>query len=145
MKKPGENRPPQGRKRILVVDDDHLMVDALCLFLGLEGFDVIAAYSGMGALNEIEMSAPDAIILDIQLPVLDGWQVCRHLRSAKGDRITPIIVLTGLVDHKWREVMMEAGADEFIPKPCDFRELSSLVSRLTGDGVEAGASETGRD
>ncbi|MBU1671117.1 MAG: response regulator [Actinobacteria bacterium] len=145
MKKPGATALPATRKRVLVADDDHMLVEALCLFLGLEGFEVISAQSGMGALNEIEMSSPDAVILDISMPVLDGAQVCRHLRNVMGDRNTPVIVLTGLVDQRWRKLMSEAGADEFVPKPCDFKELSSLVSRLTGDGVEAEVSETGRD
>jgi DNA-binding response OmpR family regulator len=139
MKKPGAMPGPQYRKRVLVVDDDPIMVEALSLFLELEGFEVAAAYNGMGALNEIEMSAPDAVILDIRLPVLDGSEVCHHLRSRRGDRRTPIIVFTGLADKKWRTVMMDAGADEFISKPCDFKVLSSAVQRLTGDGAPADA------
>lgn len=123
---------PESRKRVLIVDDDPTMARALSLYMSLEGFECSVANNGMSALNEIELFPPDAVILDIRLPVLDGFAVCSHLRNGIQDNETPVIVLTGLPSADWREDMYEAGANEFFTKPCDFSELLKAVRRSTG-------------
>lgn len=115
------------RHRLLVVDDDDGMVRALSLFLRLEGFDVITADNGGSALAEIELSSPDAVILDLRLPVMGGKEVCLYLRNRIGDHHTPVIVLTGMSEREWRDSMLSAGANEFITKPCDVKKLTASL------------------
>lgn len=120
-----------GRKHILVVDDDRDLVRGLELYLRLEGFDVSCAYGGAGAIEEMSVSNPSAVILDIMMPDIDGVDVCHHIRDDMGDRDTPLIILTALCDSETRRESFDAGADEYVTKPCDFGRLCSTVEQLT--------------
>ncbi len=119
------------RKHVLIVDDDRDLVRGLELYLRLEGFDVSCAYGGAGAIEKMSASKPSAVILDIRMPGIDGVEVCRHIREEMGDRDTPLIILTALCDSETRRELFEAGANEYVTKPCDFGLLCSTVEQLT--------------
>jgi two-component system OmpR family response regulator len=118
-------------KRVLLVDDDGDFVKILELYLRLSGLDVSCASCGKGALEELRLTAPSVVILDLLMPDIDGAQVCRYLRQDLGDKETPVIVLTALSDSKHRREMLQAGADEYFTKPCDLGLIYRTVERYT--------------
>jgi two-component system response regulator MprA len=117
-----------GRVRILVVDDDRSVRDALRRALTLGGYDVEAVEDGRQALTRLATSAPDALVLDLGLPELDGIEVCRRLRAA-GDR-TPILMLTARDAVTDRIDGLDAGADDYLVKPFDVGELKARIRAL---------------
>ncbi|HEX2016452.1 MAG TPA: response regulator, partial [Solirubrobacteraceae bacterium] len=101
--------------RMLIADDDRAVRDALRRVLSLAGYDVIVAEGGGEALTQARTAAPDAIVLDIGMPDLDGLQVCRALRDS-GDRV-PILMLTARDAVEDRIDGLDAGADDYLVKP----------------------------
>ncbi|WP_329462977.1 response regulator transcription factor [Streptomyces sp. NBC_01431] len=114
--------------RILVVDDEPEVRAAVEDGLAVEGYEVRGAVDGLAALSEVAAWRPDAIILDVMMPVLDGLGVCRQLR-AMGDR-TPVLVLTALDSVSERVDGLEAGADDYLVKPFALDELIARVRAL---------------
>ena len=114
--------------RILVGDDDKAVRDALRRALVLEGYEVELAEDGVSALRSLAHAAPDAVILDLQLPDIDGLEICRRLRTI-GDS-TPVLMLTarGAVDD--RVEGLDAGADDYLQKPFDLTELFARMRAL---------------
>src|SRR5215210_3092068 len=131
-----------GRVRILIVDDDRALRDALRRALVLGGYDTISANSGEGALAEATSAAPDAVVLDIGLPDIDGLEVCRRLRDA-GNRV-PILMLTARDAVSDRIDGLDAGADDYLVKPFDVGELKArlraLLRRVEADPEPDGLS-----
>jgi two-component system response regulator MprA len=101
--------------KILVVDDDPSVSGALNRALRLEGYEVAVAGDGPAALEEIAIRPPDAVVLDIQLPTLDGLEVCRRIRAAGDD--TPVLMLTARDAINDRVQGLDAGADDYLVKP----------------------------
>jgi two-component system, OmpR family, response regulator MprA len=129
--------------RLLVVDDDRALRDVLRRALSLSGYEVRLADSGSGALSEAAVSVPDAMVLDIGLPDIDGLEVCRLLRRER-NRL-PILMLTARAAVSDRIDGLDAGADDYLVKPFDVDELKAriraLLRRVGGDGdVEGGLS-----
>jgi DNA-binding response OmpR family regulator len=110
--------------RVLVVDDEHPILDFVELGLRYEGFEVDLARDGLGALAAVASRRPDLILLDLNLPGLDGLDVCRRIRQASD---VPIIMLTARGDVDDRVEGLEAGADDYLPKPFKFKELLARV------------------
>jgi len=110
--------------RILVVDDEDAILDFVELGLKYEGFEVELARDGQGALNAVASRRPDLILLDLNLPGIDGLDVCRRVRQASD---VPIIMLTARGDVDERVEGLEAGADDYLPKPFKFKELLARV------------------
>src|SRR5437764_12889841 len=110
---PADTRP----MRILVVDDDRVLRDALRRALTLGGSDVRLADGGYEGLAQVAESRPDAIVLDVLMPDVDGLEVCRRLRS-DGDR-TPVLMLTARDAVDDRIAGLDAGADDYLVKPFD--------------------------
>jgi two-component system response regulator MprA len=125
-----------GWVRILVVDDDRSVRDALRRALTLGGYEVDAVEDGREALTRLSTSSPDAVVLDIGLPEVDGLEVCRRVREA-GDR-TPILMLTARDAVSDRIDGLDAGADDYLVKPFDLGELKAriraLLRRANGGG-----------
>ena len=111
-------------KKILVVDDEKKIVDILKAYLEREGYTVVAAYDGRAALNLARSQSPDLIILDLMLPEVSGWDVCRELRK---DSDMPIIMLTARDDTTDKIIGLELGADDYVSKPFDPKEVVSRV------------------
>jgi DNA-binding response OmpR family regulator len=110
--------------RILVVDDEDAILDFVELGLRYEGFDVELARDGLEALASITNRRPDLILLDLNLPGLDGLDVCRRVRQMTD---VPIIMLTARGDVDERVEGLEAGADDYLPKPFKFKEVLARV------------------
>ncbi|WP_327282985.1 MULTISPECIES: response regulator transcription factor [unclassified Streptomyces] len=115
-------------QRILVVDDEPEVRAAVQDGLAVEGYEVRGAADGLAALSEVAGWQPDAVVLDVMMPVLDGLGVCRQLR-ALGDR-TPVLVLTALDSVSERVDGLEAGADDYLVKPFALDELVARVRAL---------------
>ena len=131
-----------GAVRILIVDDDRALRDALRRALVLGGYDTVPADSGEAALAEVTTSAPDAVVLDIGLPDMDGLEVCRRLRGA-GNRV-PVLMLTARDAVSDRIDGLDAGADDYLVKPFDVGELRArlraLLRRSRNDGDADGVA-----
>jgi two-component system OmpR family response regulator len=111
-------------KKILVVDDEKRIVEIVQAYLEREGYMVITAYDGKTALDLARRETPSLIILDLMLPELSGWDVCRTLRK---DSNVPIIMLTARDDTTDKIIGLELGADDYMTKPFDPKELVSRV------------------
>jgi len=113
--------------KILVVDDEKRIVDLVKIYLEREGFSVDEAFDGQQALDKILSSSYDLIILDLMLPIVDGWTVCKDIRQ-KYD--TPIIMLTARGEEFDKVLGFELGADDYVVKPFSPRELTARVKAL---------------
>jgi two-component system response regulator MprA len=114
--------------RVLVVDDDPSIVEALKRALTREGYGVTAADDGESAIEAVAADRPDAMILDVSMPKLDGLSVCRRLRG-EGDRL-PILVVTARHSLGDRVAGLDAGADDYLVKPFDLEELLARLRAL---------------
>jgi two-component system, OmpR family, response regulator MprA len=114
--------------RLLVVDDDPSVREALALVLDLNGFDVATACDGREAIRTLALDSPDAVILDVLMPGLDGLEVCRRMR-ATGNR-TPVLMLTARAEVSDRVAGLEAGADDYLAKPFAREELVARLRAL---------------
>ncbi|GAA2052371.1 response regulator transcription factor [Williamsia deligens] len=124
--------------RILVVDDDRAVRESLRRSLSFNGYTVDTASDGMEALDGIKSERPDAVVLDVMMPRLDGLEVCRRLRSTGDD--LPILVLTARDSVSERVSGLDAGADDYLPKPFALEELLARLRALlrrSGADVEA--------
>ena len=114
-------------RNILVVEDDNNISNLIKLYLHNAGFDVRIAADGGKAVEEYDKQAPDMVLLDIMLPVMDVWAVCAHIRE-KGK--TPIIMLTAKSDVGDRITGLEMGADDYLVKPFEMKELMARINAV---------------
>jgi DNA-binding response OmpR family regulator len=114
-------------EKVLVVEDEPTLVETLEYNLTRQGYDVCTAADGLAALEVARQEHPDLIVLDIMLPKLDGFEVCRILRREMN---VPILMLTARVDEVDRVVGLEMGADDYLTKPFSMRELLARVKAL---------------
>ena len=117
-------------KCILIVDDEERNLKLLALLLSGEGYRLVTARSGLEALEQAKRAIPDLILLDIMMPGLDGFEVCRRIRQDPAIRQVPVIMVTALEDRDSRIFGLEAGANEFLTKPVDGSELTVRVKNL---------------
>ena len=120
-------------KKILVVDDEVDLVETVRFPLEMEGFDVLVSYNGEDALNQARKESPDLIILDLMLPKLDGYKVCRLLKFDERYKHIPILMLTAKTQEKDKTLGMETGANEYITKPFDMEELTEMIKAYLKD------------
>lgn len=123
--------------RVLVVDDEEPILLLLSMALRHEGFEVETAATGADALSAAETFAPDAIVLDIMLPDIDGLQVLSRLRKS-GDRV-PVLFLTAKTDVEDRVAGLTAGGDDYVTKPFSLEELSARLRALVRRGNRVGS------
>lgn len=121
------------RPVVLVVEDDAEMNSLQREFLAVHGLDAVPAYTGTEALEECPRCHPDAILLDVMLPEMDGFETCRHLREAYGLQL-PIVMITALDSDDCRRRGMEAGADAYFTKPFDPKEVVQTIRLLMDRG-----------
>lgn len=114
--------------KVLVIDDDKGITDMLRLALPLKGFKVTAANSGREGIEAVRQHEPDAIILDLMIPDIDGWQVCRAIREFSQ---IPILVLSAVVDPEKVELVKRQGANEYLAKPAGLDQLVASLHKLT--------------
>lgn len=113
--------------KILVVDDDQNICELLRLYIEKEGFEVVIANDGRKALEMFEQENPDLIMLDIMLPELDGWQVCREIRKKSQ---CPIIMLTAKGEVFDKVLGLELGADDYVVKPFEAKEVIARIKAV---------------
>jgi putative two-component system response regulator len=116
--------------KILVVDDHAASRMTAVALLAVEGYEVVEAESGVMALELVTRSQPDLILLDVMMPGMDGFEVCRQLKQEEQTRLIPVIFITALNDRRSRIRGIEAGGDDFLTKPFDRLELAARVKSL---------------
>lgn len=115
-------------KKILIVDDDKNICDLLRLYLEKEGFGVILSHNGEEAVMKFHALKPDIVLLDIMLPGLDGWQVCREIRKKSN---VPIIMITAKSETFDKVLGLELGADDYVVKPFDTKEVIARIKAIS--------------
>lgn len=116
--------------RILIVDDESASRAALEMLLRREGFEVHDASDGSSALAECSSFRPDLVLLDVLMPGINGFEVCRRIKATPETRLTPVVLITGLSDTEDRIQGINAGADDFLSKPIDMNELLARTRSL---------------
>ncbi len=114
-------------KKILIVDDEVDLVETVRFPLEMEGYHVLVSYNGEDALNLARKENPDLILLDLMLPKLDGYKVCRLLKFDDRYKHIPILMLTAKTQEKDKALGMETGANEYITKPFEMDQLLKKV------------------
>ena len=118
--------------RILVVDDEIYIVHILDFSLGMEGYEVITALDGEQALEKLKTEKPDLIVLDIMMPKLDGYEVCKAIKSSPETRHIPVILLSAKGRNVDQKLGFDVGADDYITKPFSPRKLVDRINALLG-------------
>ncbi|HEY0076638.1 MAG TPA: response regulator [Abditibacteriaceae bacterium] len=121
---------PASFGRILIVDDTPLNVRLLSSILEIEGYSVVTASNGPDALKLVPETEPDVVLLDVMMPGMDGFEVCRRLRADAASAHLPVVMVTALQDMPNRVQALEAGADDFLTKPVDEVEVLARVKTL---------------
>ena len=127
---------------ILVVEDDKKTASLIKLYLEREGFKTVIAYDGRQALELAERHQPIFVILDLMLPLLDGWEVCRRLRQSSN---VPILMLTARGEEIDRISGLTLGADDYVVKPFSPRELVARVKAILRRGQHRGEKSRSRE
>jgi two-component system alkaline phosphatase synthesis response regulator PhoP len=126
--------------KVLVVEDERDVAELLRFNLAREGYEVVVALTGADALKHVRDNRPDIILLDIMVPQLNGWEVCRRLKHDAATGTIPVIMVTGRVDEGDKVLGFEMGADDYVTKPFSPRELlariRAVVRRGKADGPE---------
>jgi pilus assembly protein CpaE len=118
-------------KQILLVDDDEMLRKMMNALLTKQGFDVIAVADGQKALEQLKFASFDTILLDVMMPGMDGFAVCREIRANPATAHIPIIMLTALDSVENKVKGFESGADDYLSKPCDIAELVARINVMT--------------
>lgn len=127
-------------EKILIVDDDINICELLRLYLEKEGFETEVVTNGLQAIDKFNSTSPDLVLLDIMLPGLDGWQICREIRKTSQ---TPIIMLTAKGETFDKVLGLELGADDYITKPFETKEVMARIKavlRRSGAKTNSGDS-----
>jgi two-component system phosphate regulon response regulator PhoB len=126
------------KQRILIIEDERPLTDVLSYNLQREGYEAIVAHDGQEGLRKAQTLLPDAVLLDLMLPVRNGLEVCRELRSGDRTRALPIIMLTAKAEETDQVVGFSLGADDYVTKPFSVKVLmeriKALLRRREGDG-----------
>ena len=130
VEEPSRRRETSAVRRVLVVDDDPDILDALAEILEVEGYEVQRARNGREALQRLEQARPDLVLLDLMMPVMDGWEFARSLSPASRP---PIIVLSA--DRNVSARAKEIGALDWLAKPFELTELLAAVRRAMASGT----------
>ena len=115
---------------ILIVDDDETNIAVFDMLLKLENYQTIISKNGKDAIEKTASKQPDLVLLDVMMPIMDGFEVAKRLKGDPNTNKIPIIIITALNDHSSRLKGLEAGAEDFINKPVDKAELLARVKNL---------------
>ncbi len=121
--------------RILVVDDEIYIVHILDFSLGMEGYEVLTALDGEQALERLKSDKPDLIVLDIMMPKVDGYEVCRTIKANPETQHIPVILLSAKGRNVDQKMGFDVGADDYITKPFSPRKLVERINALLGQTV----------
>ena len=120
--------------KVLVVEDNEMNRDMLTRRLERRGYEVVVSVDGEDAVNKAQSELPDIILMDMDLPVLDGWAATRNLKGAPETKSIPVIALTAHAMAGDREKAMEAGCDDYDTKPVEFSRLIEKMETLLSKG-----------
>ena len=123
--------------KVLLVEDHEEIWDFLSRRLQRRGFEVVLAHDGEGGVAKARTSRPDVVLLDMNLPVMDGWTAARVLKGDPGTASIPIIALTAHAMAGDRDKALEAGCDDYHSKPVDFSRLLTQIDAALGSGAAA--------
>ena len=118
--------------KILLIEDNELNLDMLSRRLERKGFTVISARNGLSGIEKASKETPELIIMDLSLPILDGWEAAKKLKESNTTKSIPIIALTAHAMKGDREEALNAGCNEYDTKPVDFERLLGKISKVTG-------------
>jgi two-component system alkaline phosphatase synthesis response regulator PhoP len=119
-----------GKKKILVVEDEPDIAESLQLRLDMAGYAIVTAVDGQEAIVKAKAESPDLVLLDLMIPKMDGYEVCRVLRSAEVTKTTPILILTALQMVGDVDKAFEAGANDYLSKPFTNERLLAKIEKL---------------
>lgn len=123
------------KKKILVVEDEAELTGAIQIRLEQAGYEVLTAYDGQEGLEKARTENPDLIVLDLMLPKIDGYKVCRMLKFDEKYKKIPVVMLTARAQEKDENLGYEVGADAFITKPFKYQVLLAKIAELLGGSV----------
>ena len=112
---------------IMIVDDDELIRKVVTVYFGNRGHHVVSAVNGQDCLDKMQASEPDAVLLDVTMPGMDGWEVCRRIRETSA---VPVIILTARAQASDREMGVTVGASAYVTKPVSLKALEAEVRAL---------------
>jgi two-component system, cell cycle response regulator DivK len=121
--------------KILVVEDNEMNLDMLSRRLGRNGYEVVAAQDGAAGVAKAQSENPQIILMDMSLPVLDGWEATRRLKADPATRDIPVIALTAHAMTEDKEKAMAAGCDDYDTKPIDLPRLLEKIKKLLSAGA----------
>ena len=121
---------PAGQGTVVVVDDTDVSAEVLRRYLVDEGYRVEVASDGPSGIEAVHRFSPDVVLLDVMMPGMDGFEVCRRLKADSTTRLTPVVLVTTLDDRQDRLAGAEAGADDFLTKPVDLDQLRARIGAL---------------
>ena len=133
------------KSTVLIVEDDRAIAEVLQYNLSNAGYETITSSDGQDALNQARLKLPDLVLLDLMIPVIDGLEVCKHLRAAPETRETPILMLTAKGEETDEIVGFSVGADDYVVKPFSVKILLERVKSLLrrrGNNQSNGADTT---
>lgn len=119
---------------VLIIDDDPDFQEFVCALFELEGFEPHAAFDGQTGLDLFEKVHPDVVLLDVMMPGMDGYEVCRRLRNDLG-ATTPVIFVSARAEDHDVQRGQDAGGDDYVTKPFDFPRLMEVVLRHAGENA----------
>jgi len=112
---------------VMIVDDDELIRKVITIYFSGKGYRVIAAASGDECLAQMNLGEPDAVLLDVTMPMMDGWEVCRRIREVSS---VPVIMLTARAQESDKLMGAAVGASEYVTKPVSLKELDTRIRAL---------------
>jgi DNA-binding response OmpR family regulator len=117
------------KKVILVVDDESFIVDMITMYLQISGYEVRGAYTGQDGLTLVQLEKPDALLLDLMLPDIQGFEVCERVRAMPDVAQMPILIISARVDPESKARAEKAGADGYLTKPIKMAELAAELKK----------------
>ncbi|MBM3333928.1 response regulator [Candidatus Sumerlaeota bacterium] len=120
------------KKRILVADDEEDVKEIIARILETQGYAVVTAYDGLDAVEKIRSEKPDLVLLDIMMPVLDGYEVCKRIQQDEQTANIPVVFLSAAADQEAVTRGMNAGAKDYVVKPFEPKKLLEKVNKVIG-------------
>ena len=121
-----------GKKKILLADDEEDIKTVIKLYLESKGYDVVTSYDGLDTLDKVKAEKPDLILLDIMMPVINGFEVCKQLKADENTSHIPIVMLSAASQADSVERAIEAGALDYIVKPFEPPRIEAILKKILG-------------
>src|SRR5688572_18117526 len=121
---------PSTRPRVLIADDNETNVELICMHLKPFNYEIIKAYDGAQALEQVDANPPDLVLLDLMMPKISGYEVCQRLKSNPKTALIPVVIITALRELDDKIKAIEIGADDFLIKPFNKLELLTRIKSL---------------